>query len=234
MKIANNKKFYILHFTFYILIIITLLSCTTSPQTGSLSGNIQLENESDHSGITIALYDLAELDPDIVEANTKWPHIGVIINQMTEFDHRFANLLKSTQTDANGNFKIKDIPTGRYNFMAMKEGFGFKYIYEILINEGENALSEQCKMKNVRCKMKNNEKKSNSDNFTFLTLNFTLDSNDSTRNTADIILYPATHIHEDITETTIFESSHHYIIENDIYVSGVLTIEHGAVIRIEK
>ena len=89
-----------------------MLSCTTSPQSGSLSGTIFLDGQENHSEITVALYDLAELDPDIVAINEEYPHIGVIINQTTEFDHRFTNLTKYTQTDANRNFKIKDIPTG--------------------------------------------------------------------------------------------------------------------------
>jgi len=61
------------------MIIITLSFCTTQPQSGSLSGTIHLENEANHSGIIIGVYELAELDPDIVEANQKWPHIGVIL-----------------------------------------------------------------------------------------------------------------------------------------------------------
>ena len=73
-----KKALSIIHYPLFILIIITLLSCTTSPQSGSLSGTIQLQGESDHSGIIIGVYELAELDPDIVEANQKWPHIGVI------------------------------------------------------------------------------------------------------------------------------------------------------------
>ena len=93
MKIEKNKKFYILHFTFYILLIITLISCTTSPQSGSLSGTILLDGQEDHSSITVALYELSELDPDIIEVNEKYPHIGIIVNQMTEFDHRFGNLV---------------------------------------------------------------------------------------------------------------------------------------------
>ena len=105
----NKSTLFIIHYSLYILIIITLLSCTTQPETGNLSGNVQLQGETDHSAIKVALYELSELDPDIVEINQKYPHIGVIINQTTEFDHRFGNLVKSTETDANGNFKIKDI-----------------------------------------------------------------------------------------------------------------------------
>ncbi len=74
----SSLNFFLFPFSFLLLIIITLLSCTTQPQSGSLSGTIQLQGEADHSGIIIGVYELAELDPDIVEANQKWPHIGVI------------------------------------------------------------------------------------------------------------------------------------------------------------
>lgn len=66
----------ILIFILSSLVLIT--SCTTSPQTGTLSGTVQLQGETDHSGITVALYELATLDPDIVDINEKYPHIGVI------------------------------------------------------------------------------------------------------------------------------------------------------------
>ncbi|MEA3475412.1 MAG: hypothetical protein U9R23_03055 [Candidatus Cloacimonadota bacterium] len=58
----KNKIFYILHFTFYILLIITLVSCSTSTQTGNLSGTIHLSVQEDHSNITVALYELSELE----------------------------------------------------------------------------------------------------------------------------------------------------------------------------
>ncbi len=74
-----KKTLSIIHYSLFILIIITLSFCTTSPQTGSLTGTVHLENQEDHSGIVIGIYELAELDPDIVEANQKWPHIELRI-----------------------------------------------------------------------------------------------------------------------------------------------------------
>jgi len=215
-----------LPFTFYLLSFILIVSCTTSPQSGSLSGNICLEGEVDHSGITVALYDLAELDQDIVDINEEYPFIGVKISQTTEFDHRFATLTKYTETDANGNFKIKDIPTGRYNMVAMKDSFGFRYIYEVSINEGDNALEEQSKKEKGKNKKVNIEE---NDSFNLSPFTFNLNKSE-----ADIILYPETHISSDIDTTTTWHSSHHYIIEDDIYISGDLTIEPGAVIRLNE
>jgi len=55
-----------------------MLSCSTSPQTGTLSGVIHLSGETDHSGIIIGIYELSELDPDIVAINQEYDFIGVI------------------------------------------------------------------------------------------------------------------------------------------------------------
>ena len=226
VKMKNKSPLFIMHYTLYILLIITLLSCTTSPQSGSLSGTILLDGQEDHSAITVALYELSELDPDIVAINQEYDFIGVIINQTTEFDHRFGNLIKSSTTNTDGSFEIKDITTGKYNFMAMKDSFGFKYIYEISITEGENALTEQSKKEKGKSKKVNIEE---NNSFNLLPLIFNLNKSE-----ADIILYPVTHISSDIDTSTTWNSWQNYIIENDIFVNGALTIKPGAVIRIEK
>ncbi len=124
-----------------LFLILFACSSPTSDSTGSLSGTIQLEGQEDHYGITVAVYELAELNPDIVEINNKYDHIGIIINQHTEFDHRTGTLVKQTTTNANGDFKISDIPTGKYNLVAIKDSFGFKYIYNVSIGKGSNSLS---------------------------------------------------------------------------------------------
>jgi len=85
------------------LYILLLNSCTTEPQTGSLTGTVNLEGETDHSGITLGIYELVTLDTTITRINNEYPHIGIKISQYTEFDHRFGNLTKYTQTDANGS-----------------------------------------------------------------------------------------------------------------------------------
>jgi len=211
-RLKNKCPFYFLLFTFCFLLIIT---CTTSPQTGTLSGTINLEGQTDHSNITIGIYELAMLDPDIVEANQKWPHIGVIINQMTEFDHRFGTLVKTGDTDASGSFEITNIPTGIYNVIAIKDSFGFRYIYNVQINNGSNNL-EVKSISHFPSPISQGEK------------------TPQTYIKADITLFPATHITYDITSPTTFLSYHHYIIEQDIIVDDELTIKSGAVVRLNQ
>ena len=130
---------------FFIFAIISLgfiLSCSDSTENekGNLTGTINLEDQTNHSDIVVAVYDLAYLDTTIVRINNEYPHIGVIINQHTEFDHRLQSPIAQSTTDADGDFKIKNIPTGTYNFVAMKDGWGFIYIYEIDINNGDNSI----------------------------------------------------------------------------------------------
>gem|GEM_PF-3327362 len=235
------KKNTLLALSFSLLSLL-LLSCTntTSTQTGSLAGTVQLEGETDHSGIVIGIFELAELDPDIVEANTKWPHIGVKINQHTEFDHRFGTLVKTGETDASGYFEINNIPTGVYNVVAIKDSFGFRYIYNVQINDGENELNSlRTKDQGVKNKEKiksQNSKKdeiilnpeSSKNDFSLSSLLFSLDSE------SEITLFPATHITSDITSPTTFLSHHHYIIEKDIIIDDELTIEPGAVVRLNE
>ncbi len=125
--------------------IFILASCSTPTETpkGDLTGTVNLQGLSDHSGITITLYDLAYLDTTIVRINNQYPQIGVHIYQHTEFDHRLQSPVKSVETLSDGSFELSKIPTGTYNLVAMKADFGFKYMCEIEINEGDNELSQQ-------------------------------------------------------------------------------------------
>jgi hypothetical protein len=78
-----------------ILPLIPLLAgvCTKNPTsslTGTLTGTVKLEGQRDHSGVTVALYELAELDTSIVRLNQEYPNVAFPIFQVTEFDHRLA------------------------------------------------------------------------------------------------------------------------------------------------
>ncbi len=241
-------KFSILHFAFYIIItpiLLFILSCSspTNNPKGSLTGIVNLENQTDHSEITVALYDLAELDPDIVYANETWPHIGVIINQHTEFDHRFQAPIAVTQTEADGSFELTKIPIGTYNLVAIKDGWGFKYLLEVEILEGDNEISQaRChgefieprseisdKTKEQRSKIKNLDNGRNQ-HFDPSSLVFDLKNRDS-----DLTLFPETTLSDYFPDqSNYFLTDHHYIIEDDTVLlpSQYLEIQPGAVIRI--
>ena len=144
-NLVKFAQFSIFNFQFSILILFFLLitSCASeSVSTGSISGSVTLENHEDASGTYIAVYDLSVLDPVVVEANEKWPQIGVIINQQTEFDHRLQEPISNTLSDATGLYKLNDIPTGEYNIVFYKAGWGFRYIYNFQVDKGENQVDE--------------------------------------------------------------------------------------------
>ena len=130
-----------------------LLSCSSTTQTkiGSLSGTINLVNDTgnsaldpvDFGGVTVAIYSPVVLDTTIVRLNRDYPNIGVQISQETEFDHRLQNPVKLSSTNADGSFTISKIPVGKYNIVFIKESWGVHYLYDIDISEGENLLNQQ-------------------------------------------------------------------------------------------
>lgn len=112
--------------------LILISSCSkkgTDPgeETVTFSGKITLEGQTDHSGVTIALYKPVELDTALVRINQQYPNIGVQISQETEFDHREHTPVVTTVSDAGGNWKIENVAQGQYNVVASKDGYGWQY-----------------------------------------------------------------------------------------------------------
>ncbi|MDD4157192.1 MAG: hypothetical protein PHY08_11525, partial [Candidatus Cloacimonetes bacterium] len=113
--------------------VVLVVSCTTSPSSSSasLTGTISLLNSEDHSGVTVALYNLAYLDTTLVRINQEYPHIGVIITQETEFDHRLQTPVKFTQTDqfsfraASANISEMPIPAALFPRLKLFTSYTF-------------------------------------------------------------------------------------------------------------
>ena len=82
-----------------------------------------MEEETNHAGITVALYKLAELDTTILRYNREYPNVGFPISQATEFacpvrdkisnrDHRLSEVVVESNTGADGSFKIENVSEG--------------------------------------------------------------------------------------------------------------------------
>ena len=133
--------------------IFLFLNCSklfnTDTDEGTISGQVTLEGMSDHSGITISLYEPIELDPDMVAINQEHPNIGVIISQRTEFDHRSHYPEFETTTEQNGNFSLENIPYNDYIVVYKKIGFGYHYTFDVSLSTNNyelptiNLLSER-------------------------------------------------------------------------------------------
>jgi hypothetical protein len=93
---------------YFLLTILSLsFACSkspTPPDTFPLSGTVHLEGQEDHSGVTVALYNLVELDTAVVRLQKEFPLLGIPISQQTEFDHRLAEAVYTTKTKADGSF----------------------------------------------------------------------------------------------------------------------------------
>ena len=123
---------------------ILFLNCTklfnTDTDEGTISGKVTLEEMSNHSGITISLYEHIGLDPDMVAINQEYPNIGVIISQRTEFDHRSHYPEFETTTEQNGNFSLENIPYNDYIVVCEKSGFGYHYIFYLSLSTNNYEL----------------------------------------------------------------------------------------------
>jgi len=116
--------------------------------SGELEGQVILVNDSefnqeyitDFSGISVALYKTLSLDSIIVDLNKTYPNLGVKISQETEFDHRLDEPFAVKKTTQDGRFEFKNIPVGRYNFIALKEGWGSRECFDINISAGHNSI----------------------------------------------------------------------------------------------
>ena len=71
----------------FLTILSIAISCTkqpSAPSTFSLSGTVHLEGQEDHSGVTVALYNLVELDMAVVRLQKEFPFVGADLFEMGE------------------------------------------------------------------------------------------------------------------------------------------------------
>jgi hypothetical protein len=126
-------------------LLLFFLACSktpTPPSTFSLSGTVHQEGQEDHSGVTVALYNLVELDTAVVRLQKEFPFVGIPISQQTEFDHRLTEPIYQTRTARDGSYRIDNIKGGSYNLVALKDGFGWKYLFDIEIAKEKTTAPE--------------------------------------------------------------------------------------------
>jgi hypothetical protein len=138
--------------------------------------------------------------------------------------------------------------------VAKKDGWGFKYLFEVEILEGENLLADKFKIENVKCKIDDSaalglneiEKMQKVKNYfqhpTYQRGYHSIQSFDPSslvfdlkNRTSDLTLYPETTLSGFFSEQfNFFLPDHHYIIEDDTVLlpDQYLEIQPGAVIRI--
>ena len=57
--------------------------------------------------------------------------MGVPISQQTEFDHRMGEAVYMIKTKSDDSFHFSEVEKNTYNLAAFKNGYGWRYVYEI-------------------------------------------------------------------------------------------------------
>ena len=195
---------------------------------------------------------LAELATTILRYNREYPlarrlfggNVGFPISQTTEFDHRLGEVVAETKTKQDGSFKIENVLEGLYNFVAQKQGFGWKYIYNVQINSGSTTSMTRL-INNSMTKFLNDRMtyfpnyttninqlfiRQARQPYTFLSFNLhPLSLNNH------ITLYPVTEANGTLSNDTVWHRDRHYIVTGDVIVpvGTELKAETGAVVRFD-
>jgi len=201
------------------LLLLLLLSCSTKPKDGSISGNVVLSNDSgdpaydtmDLSGVKVSLYNTVLLDSTILRLNQEYPNIGVIINQETEFKQKNQTAFKTAITDATGFFVFDQIPMGEYNLVFEKDGWGRVFRYNIKPNtESRSSLFDVFNEDDRRIMLKKDEVKS-----------------------LTVVMYPIQILNSTIYNSFSFEADHCYRVMSDAYMYGECIFEGRSRIEVQ-
>lgn len=120
-----------------------IISCDngTKTQKGVISGIINIEGQTNHSGITVMLYS-ADIIPDkLKEINNQYPQLAFSLEDKHIFDHREYPPLFTVLTSQDGFFSFPESIYGKYILAYLKEGWGYNYIYDIELNAQEISVN---------------------------------------------------------------------------------------------
>lgn len=105
-----------------------------------LVGHVFLDGETDHSGITVALYPLAQPDSTWDTARERFPFVGMEQAQQLIFDHREHEPIVSTRTGPDGTYELTAFEPGTYNLVATKAGWGWRYITNVALSNKNDGI----------------------------------------------------------------------------------------------
>ena len=128
--------------TLLVLVFGTILFSTgcksnTSGQEGIVTGVIQLDGETDHSGIVVSIYNAGIVPEEISQIQDEYPQLAFPIDDKVLFDHREHEALHSVYTDNEGSFSFPKLPYDEYIVAYSKEGWGCNYVFDIELNSNE-------------------------------------------------------------------------------------------------
>lgn len=138
------KQFF-LHFILLLIILLGAISCKESskPELGSIVGRIQLDGQSDNSGIDVRVYTAGVVPEKLSNIYNTYPQLAFPVSDRIYFDHREYSPIKTVITNRDGLFSLAELPFGIYIVSYSKEGWGYNYIYDLVLNQSELNLSSK-------------------------------------------------------------------------------------------
>jgi len=219
----HSRLIHIIRLVLYILFAVAMASCSSStkPKTGSISGSVQLSNDTgnpsldpvDNSGVSVLLYSPAEIDTALARINQEYPQIGLGVEQSAFFDHRLQSPITSTTTTPDGGFTIDSIPEGTYNLVFIKDGWSIRYLYDIEVIQGDDTH------------VKSVEDSSGIDRYNSVTID-----NGYTKN--GIVLYPVVRLTSAVQSSFNFRSDHTYFVESNLVMLATAVFEPNTLILV--
>ena len=206
MKINHYK----IILNIYIIVMVFLSSCITSPDKDlSLSGNINLKDSDFHNDIAVAIYELesvnnslsspvgnafirSEFRMDPIE-NQERINAFPTGDWVELFDHRQQKPLQIAYTDTNGNFKFNNVKSGTYNLVILKDNYSLKYICNLEVIDKQTIISP-----------------------------------------SPIILLPRISMPQLVTELFVFEANTQYYFSQNTAFIGDVTFESDVLLSIEE
>jgi len=122
-----------------------VISCgdSTSPEKGTITGTISLEGETANSGISVAIYTAGIVPEKVKGINQEYPQVAFPVTDQILFDHRDYSSVASSITDTGGNFSLTDLPYGEYILCYSKEGWGYNYVFGLVLNQAELNITSR-------------------------------------------------------------------------------------------
>lgn len=118
------------------LLVLTLTSCggTTKLKIYAVSGRVVTDNDMPLSGATVLLYRYKATNVELINLKAEYPNHGVDTAMLDDFDHRASKPVYSVSTDGDGTFAFPRVENGLYRMVFYKEGYGFKYQNNFLVD----------------------------------------------------------------------------------------------------
>jgi len=134
--------------------VLTALLClpackqNTKPELGIITGTITLDGQTDHSGISVAVFPGSIIPDDLAAIIQDYPQLAFPIEDKHIFDHREFQPLQIVVTNESGKFETPKLGYGSYILCYYKEGWGYNYAFSIALNGEEISIDHQDSIRN--------------------------------------------------------------------------------------